>query len=85
MDLETLTAIVRCRRLKRLRLTYVAGLTPADLVLLLDLLWGLYGDGPFDMVLDTDAELQQEARAVAVSKGWCAGGGEARKGIALRW
>ena len=84
MDFAVLAAVVRCRRLKRLELERARGVTPQDLVMLLDLLWGLYGDGPFDMVLDAGKELQQEARAVAVSKGWCAEGREAR-GIKLRW
>ena len=85
MDLTALTAIIRCRRLRRLRLNYAAGLTPADLVLLLDLLWGLYGGGPFAMVLDAGAGLQQEARAVAVRKGWCAEGWKSWDAIELRW
>ena len=94
MDLETLAAIVRCRRLKWLGLGYTSqsdlasrnGLAPQDLVMLLDVLWGLYGGGPFDMVLDAfQSWLKEEARAVAVSKGWCAEGGDEWKGIQLRW
>ena len=40
--------------------------------MLLELLWGLYGGGPFSMVLDADRELQHKAMYFAVSKGWCA-------------
>ena len=50
----------------------VDGLGPKDLVALLGLLRGLYGDGPFTMSLGADKELQQEAQAFAESKGWCA-------------
>ena len=86
LDVGTLAAIVRCRRLKRLVLSFTEGaLNRMDLVMLLGLLWRLYGGGPFDMVLDIDYRLQQEARLVAVSKGWCAGGGEEWRGIELRW
>ena len=59
-----------------------AGLTPQDLVVLLGVLWGLYGAGPFEMYLSAHNELQQEAKAVAVSKGWCA---EGSGGIDLKW
>ena len=81
-----MTASIRCRRLKKLLLMVSPDdLTRQDLVMLLDLLWGLYGGGPFEMDLVADTELLHEAKAVAVSKGWCAEERGAWGAMKLRW
>ena len=87
MDRETLADIIRCcRRLRRLLLLGdTEGLTPQDLVVLVELLRGMYGGGPFDMDLGADDWLLQEASAFAVSKGWCAPVGGIFNGIDLMW
>ena len=58
------------------------GFDPQDLAILLGVLWGLYGGGPFDMCLGADSDQLEEAKAAAVRMGWCAEGGQ---GIELRW
>ena len=83
LDIGTLAAIIRCRRLQSLTMARIDGVTPYDLVVLLTVLWGRYGGGPFDFYLDAGDWLQREAKAVAERMGWCAEGGE--DGIWLRW